>query len=148
VSLLECEALRILALGATAASVQLASSLGSAFGAAIAGAVLFIVLSMTDPTAATLFFEMIRYGPSVRSSEQQKVVRAAIATAFRGVFAFSSRLRASPAPSLQRRRRCRCADMKGEGAFAVIITRGTNLAMLLLFLTQQRWPPRPWRAAQ
>jgi MFS family permease len=76
-------------LGAAAASVQLARSLGSAFGVAIAGAVLFIVLSTTDPNAATLFFEMIRYGPSVLAAlpgEQQAVVRTAIATAFRGVF--------------------------------------------------------------
>jgi predicted MFS family arabinose efflux permease len=43
--------------GAAAASVQLARSLGSASGVAIAGAVLVIVLSMTDPTAATLFFD-------------------------------------------------------------------------------------------
>ena len=76
-------------LGAAAASVQLARSLGSAFGVAIAGAVLFIVLSMTDPYAATLFFEIIRYGPSALAAlpgEQQALVRAAIATAFRGVF--------------------------------------------------------------
>jgi MFS family permease len=76
-------------LGAAAASVQLARSLGSAFGVAIAGAVLFIVLSTTDPNAATLFFEMIRYGPSVLAAlpgEQQAVVRTAIAAAFRGVF--------------------------------------------------------------
>jgi predicted MFS family arabinose efflux permease len=76
-------------LGAAAASVQLARSLGSAFGVAIAGAVLFIVLSTTDPNAATLFFEMIRYGPSVLAAlpgEQQAVARTAIATAFRGVF--------------------------------------------------------------
>jgi hypothetical protein len=45
--------------------VQLARSLGSAFGVAIAGAVLFIVLSTMDPNAATLFFEMICHGPSV-----------------------------------------------------------------------------------
>ncbi len=76
-------------LGAAAASVQLARSLGSAFGVAIAGAVLFIVLSTIDPTAATLFFEMMRHGSSVLAalpSEQQAVVQADIATAFRSVF--------------------------------------------------------------
>jgi hypothetical protein len=58
-------------------------------GVAIAGTVLFIMLATTDRNAATLFFEMIRYGPSVLSAlpgEQQAIVRADIATAFRGVF--------------------------------------------------------------
>jgi EmrB/QacA subfamily drug resistance transporter len=62
-------------LGAAAASVQLARSLGSAFGVALAGAVLFIVL--------------IRHGSQVLAAlpdEQQIVVQAEIATAFRGVF--------------------------------------------------------------
>jgi MFS family permease len=76
-------------LGAAAASVQLARSLGSAFGVALAGAVLFIVLSTIDPGAAALFFEMIRHGSAVLAAlpgEQQAVVQAEIATAFRGVF--------------------------------------------------------------
>jgi len=76
-------------LGAAAASVQLARSLGSAFGVALAGAVLFAALSAMDPGAATLFFEMIRHGSRVLAElpgEQQAVVQAEIATAFRGVF--------------------------------------------------------------
>jgi MFS family permease len=76
-------------LGAAAASVQLARSLGSAFGVALAGAVLFIALSTIDPDAAALFFEMIRHGSAVLAAlpgEQQAVVQAEIATAFRGVF--------------------------------------------------------------
>jgi MFS family permease len=76
-------------LGAAAASVQLARSLGSAFGVALAGAVLFIVLSTIDLDAASLFFEMIRHGSQVLAAlpdEQQILVQAEIATAFRGVF--------------------------------------------------------------
>ncbi len=49
-------------LGAAAASVQLARSLGSAFGAAAAGAVLFGLLSSMHPATADLFFEMVRHG--------------------------------------------------------------------------------------
>jgi len=52
-------------LGAAAAAVQLSRSLGSAFGAAVAGAVLFGLLSLTDPDTASLFTEMVRHGPSV-----------------------------------------------------------------------------------
>ena len=76
-------------LGAAAASAQLARSLGSAFGVALAGAVLFAVLSAIDPGAATLFFEMVRRGSQVLTSlpsEQQVVVHAEIASAFRAVF--------------------------------------------------------------
>jgi hypothetical protein len=76
-------------LGAASASVQLARSLGSAFGVALAGAVLFIVLSMIDPDAAALFFEMVRRGSRVLAElpgEQQALVQSEIATAFRGVF--------------------------------------------------------------
>ena len=76
-------------LGAAAASAQLARSLGSAFGAAAAGAVLFGLLSAHNPEVAALFFEMVRRGPVVLLSqplEQQAVARAAIASAFSGVF--------------------------------------------------------------
>jgi MFS family permease len=76
-------------LGSAAASVQLARSLGSAFGVALAGAVLFTVLSLIDPSAASLFFEMIRRGSQVLAElpgEQQSLVQAELAAAFRGVF--------------------------------------------------------------
>ncbi len=76
-------------LGAAAASVQLARSLGSAFGVAIAGAVLFVLLSAIDPAAATLFFEMVRHGSQILAElpgEQQAQVQAEISSAFRGVF--------------------------------------------------------------
>jgi MFS family permease len=76
-------------LGAAAASVQLARSLGSAFGAATAGAVLFGLLTAMDADTATLFSDMVRRGPSVLEGlapARQMLVQSEIATAFRGVF--------------------------------------------------------------
>jgi MFS family permease len=76
-------------LGAAAAFVQLARSLGSAFGAATAGAVLFGLLAVMDPDTATLFSEMVRRGPSVLADltpARQMLVQSEIADAFRGVF--------------------------------------------------------------
>jgi EmrB/QacA subfamily drug resistance transporter len=76
-------------LGAAAASVQLSRSLGSAFGAAAAGAVLFGILSATDADTAHLFFDMVRRGPAVLASlpaDRQALVQGEIAAAFRGVF--------------------------------------------------------------
>ncbi len=76
-------------LGAAAASAQLSRSLGSAFGAAVAGAVLFGILSAMDQSTATLFFDMVRRGPSVLASlapEHRALVQQEVAAAFRGVF--------------------------------------------------------------
>ncbi len=76
-------------LGAAAASVQLARSLGSAFGVALAGVVLFGSLTLMDPNAADLFFQAVRHGPQVLAAlpgVQHAVVQAEIAAAFRGVF--------------------------------------------------------------
>ncbi|MBN8930290.1 MAG: hypothetical protein BGO51_06285 [Rhodospirillales bacterium 69-11] len=76
-------------LGAAAASVQLSRSLGSAFGAAAAGAVLFGLLSAMDQETATLFLDMVKRGPSVLASlppQRQALVQAEIGDAFRGVF--------------------------------------------------------------
>ena len=76
-------------LGAAAASVQLARSLGSAFGAALAGAVLFGVLSMMDLDAATLFTDMVQHGPGVLDNLEpvrRSAVLTEISNAFRGVF--------------------------------------------------------------
>jgi len=76
-------------LGAAAASAQLSRSLGSAFGAAAAGAVLFGILSAMDLETATLFFDMVRRGPSVLASltaEHRMLVQQEVAAAFRGVF--------------------------------------------------------------
>lgn len=76
-------------LGSAAASAQLSRSLGSAFGASVAGAVLFGILTAADPDIAALFFEMVRRGPGILASlplERQAEVQAAVAQAFRGVF--------------------------------------------------------------
>ena len=76
-------------LGAAAASAQLARSLGSAFGAAAAGAVLFGLLAAWNPATAALFSDMVRRGAGVLlslSAEQQAAARAEIASAFSGVF--------------------------------------------------------------
>ncbi len=76
-------------LGAAAGSVQLARSLGSAFGAAVAGAVLFATLSITDQQAAALFFEMVQRGPQVLDvlpPETRLSVQQEIADAFSGIF--------------------------------------------------------------
>ena len=76
-------------LGAASASVQLARSLGSAVGTAIAGAVLFGLLSFVNPHTAALFTDMIRTGPGVLldlAPTQREMVQQEIASAFRGVF--------------------------------------------------------------
>jgi len=76
-------------LGAAAASVQLSRSLGSAFGAAAAGAVLFGILSLLDVDAAGLFTRMVQYGPGTLDSlepARRSIVLQEVANAFRGVF--------------------------------------------------------------
>ena len=76
-------------LGVAAGSVQLSRSLGSAFGAAVAGAVLFGLLTAQDSHAAGLFAELVRHGPGALRAlpaAQQAVARAEIGDAFRGVF--------------------------------------------------------------
>lgn len=76
-------------LGAAAASVQLARSLGSAFGVGLVGAMLFGVLTAIDRDSARLFIEAVRRGPEVLVALEPHriaIVQAQIATAFRGVF--------------------------------------------------------------
>ena len=76
-------------LGVAAGSVQLSRSLGSAFGAAAAGAVLFGLLAAQDRHAAGLFAALVRHGPGALRAlpaAQQAVARAEIGDAFRGVF--------------------------------------------------------------
>lgn len=76
-------------LGAASASVMLARSLGSAFGAASAGAVLFGLLSSIDTQTAGLFADMVRHGPGILdtlSPAHKVLVQTEIAAAFRGVF--------------------------------------------------------------
>jgi MFS family permease len=76
-------------LGAAAGSIQLARALGSAFGAAAAGAVLFGVLATMHPETAELFARMVREGPHALNGldgVRQIAVQADIANAFRAVF--------------------------------------------------------------
>ena len=76
-------------LGAAAASAQLSRSMGSAFGAAAAGAVLFGILSAMNQDTAALFFDMVRRGPSVLAAltaDHRALVQQEVAAAFRGVF--------------------------------------------------------------
>jgi predicted MFS family arabinose efflux permease len=76
-------------LGAAAGSVMLSRSLGSAFGAATAGAVLFGLLSAMDPATADLFSDMVRHGSGMLDhlgAVQRALVQTEIARAFRGVF--------------------------------------------------------------
>jgi EmrB/QacA subfamily drug resistance transporter len=76
-------------LGVGAASVHLARSLGSAFGVALVGAVLFGVLAATDSDTARLFTGMVREGPAAMAHltpERHADVQAEIRNAFRAVF--------------------------------------------------------------
>jgi sugar phosphate permease len=76
-------------LGAAAAAVQLSRSVGSAIGVALVGAVLFALLSHTDPHAASLFGAMVQRGPSAIAflpQAQQIALQGVIADAFQGAF--------------------------------------------------------------
>jgi EmrB/QacA subfamily drug resistance transporter len=76
-------------LGVGAASVHLTRSLGSAFGVALVGAVLFGVLAATDNDTAVLFAGMVREGPAAMahlSPQRHAVVQTEIGNAFRAVF--------------------------------------------------------------
>jgi MFS family permease len=76
-------------LGAAAGSVQLARALGSAVGAAAAGAVLFGGLALQGPEAVAAFGQLLRQGPDALAafpSAQRALLVSEITTAFRGVF--------------------------------------------------------------
>lgn len=76
-------------LGAAAATIQLSRSLGSAFGAATTGAVLFGLLSMMDHDTLDLFADLIRHGPGGMATldpTRRIVVETEMGDAFRGVF--------------------------------------------------------------
>ena len=76
-------------LGVGAASVHLTRSLGSAFGVALVGAVLFGVLAATDNDTAVLFSSMVREGPAAMAHltpQRHAEVRTEIGNAFRAVF--------------------------------------------------------------
>ncbi len=76
-------------LGAAAASVQFARSLGAATGTALMGAVLFGGLVAQGGEAAELFVALVNRGPEALSALEQpaqEVFRAAMIGAFRGAF--------------------------------------------------------------
>jgi EmrB/QacA subfamily drug resistance transporter len=76
-------------LGAAAASVQFCRSIGSAFGTALVGAVLFAMLAATDLDTAHLFARLVEQGPSAMaglSPARITTVQAEIASAFRAAF--------------------------------------------------------------
>jgi predicted MFS family arabinose efflux permease len=76
-------------LGAAAASVQFCRSVGAALGTAMAGAVLFAVLTAMDPDAARLFGSLVEQGPGVLAglpAARRAVLQAEIAEAFRAAF--------------------------------------------------------------
>ena len=77
-------------LGAAAASVQFARSIGAAIGTALVGAVLFGSLAAMDPSTASLFAHMVETGPQALAGlppERVVVVQTEIADAFRAAFA-------------------------------------------------------------
>ncbi len=76
-------------LGAASASVQFSRSIGAALGTALVGAVLFAVLTATDPKTAALFAELVERGPVVLDgldAAQRAVVATEIGSAFRAAF--------------------------------------------------------------
>jgi MFS family permease len=76
-------------LGVASASVQLTRSLGSAFGAAVAGAVLFALLAAQDGQATAQFLALVQHGQGALAAlpaPARLAARAEIADAFRGVF--------------------------------------------------------------
>lgn len=76
-------------LGAAAASVQLARSVGASFGTAIVGTILFANLAATDSDAARLFGKAVDVGPAALmslSEARRLVIGGEIASAFRAAF--------------------------------------------------------------
>ena len=76
-------------LGAAAAGVQFSRSVGSAFGAAVTGAVLFAMIALSDPVTANLFSRVVEAGPAALSGlppARLARVQAEIAGAFRAAF--------------------------------------------------------------
>jgi predicted MFS family arabinose efflux permease len=76
-------------LGAAAASVQFARSLGAAAATALLGALLFGSLAARDPAAATLFSRLVREGAGLLPTlpgEARTVLAEALASGFRAAF--------------------------------------------------------------
>jgi hypothetical protein len=76
-------------LGAAAASVQLARSLGSALGTAAAAMALFVTLSVSGGDGATLLGSVLQEGPAVLDAlepARRSMVKSDFAQAFRAAF--------------------------------------------------------------
>lgn len=76
-------------LGAGAATVQFSRSVGAAFGTAIVAAVLFSMLTASDPETARLFAAMVNQGAASMaelSAAKRAVIQAEVTTAFRAAF--------------------------------------------------------------
>jgi EmrB/QacA subfamily drug resistance transporter len=76
-------------LGTGAAMVQFSRSVGAAFGTAIVAAVLFSVITASDPETAKLFGTMIDRGPDAVAAlapARQAVIQREIGEAFRAAF--------------------------------------------------------------
>ena len=76
-------------LGQASASVQFSRSIGAALGTATVGAVLFAVLTATNPATAALFAEIVQRGPTVLAgldAVQRAAAAAEIGAAFRAAF--------------------------------------------------------------
>ncbi|MFA6267110.1 MAG: MFS transporter [Pseudolabrys sp.] len=78
-----------LRLGEAAASVQFSRSIGAAFGTALVATVLFAVLTIRNPQAATVFTAMVEHARSAGiglSADQHAAIDGDIAVAFRAAF--------------------------------------------------------------
>ncbi len=76
-------------LGAAAASVQLARSIGAAVGTALVGTVLFATLTLGDPDAARAFTSLVHRGADLSATlapERLHAVHSQITAAFRMAF--------------------------------------------------------------
>jgi len=72
-------------LGAAAASIQLARSVGAAVGTALVGAALFATMALIDADAARIFTKIVQEGPAVLSTlplARQEVIQAVIVRSF------------------------------------------------------------------
>ncbi|MBO0759391.1 MAG: MFS transporter, partial [Bradyrhizobiaceae bacterium] len=76
-------------LGAGAATVQFSRSVGAAFGTATVAAVLFSMLTASDPETARLFAAMVNQGAAAMaevSAARRAVIQSEVTTAFRAAF--------------------------------------------------------------
>ena len=76
-------------IGSAAGSVQFSRTVGAAFGTAAMSSVLFATLSASDPEAASLFAQVVDYGPRSLDgldAARRAVVEGEIAGAFRAAF--------------------------------------------------------------